>query len=165
MREFTDLIGKLTAKGTLVFAASGNCGNAEENFFPSCLTDVISVGCHGSNAKAARYSSDKGVNFSCYGEVLAPCFITHNDQGVQLPAPIAALTPVDGTSMATPVAAAVTCLGLQCAERFNYLKAMSRKERVLKMLEKMQNSKGALNNVNTFLTKADAEQFDTFLKQ
>jgi len=115
---FASAINTLRARGTTLFASTGNNGNSSQIAVPACIGNAISVG--------AVYKADVGtVTFGCTDATTAPdrvtCF-SNSDSQVKVLAPGAPVTSAGrggglstflGTSQACPVAAAVAALLLQ----------------------------------------------------
>ena len=115
---FASAINTLRARGTTLFASTGNNGNSSQIAVPACIGNAVSVG--------AVYKADVGtVTFGCTDATTAPdrvtCF-SNSDSQVKVLAPGAPVTSAGrggglstflGTSQACPVAAAVAALLLQ----------------------------------------------------
>jgi subtilisin family serine protease len=117
-QAFASVLNTLRARGTAVFASSGNSANASAISAPACISSVIAVG--------ATYDADFGsVSFGCvdpstHADQVA-CF-SNSSPAVDLLAPGGAITAAGmgggastfiGTSQAAPHAAAVAALILQ----------------------------------------------------
>jgi subtilisin family serine protease len=115
---FAQAIGALKARGTIVFASSGNDGLSNQIGLPACIGSAVAVG--------AVYDSNVGtISFGCTDSTTAAdqvtCF-SNSSSAVDLLAPGAAITSSGigggtvtflGTSQAAPHAAGVAALLLQ----------------------------------------------------
>jgi subtilisin family serine protease len=115
---FATAINTLRARGTMLFASTGNNGNSSQIAVPACIGNAVSVG--------AVYKADVGtVTFGCTDATTGPdrvtCF-SNSDSQVKVLAPGAPVTSAGrggglstflGTSQACPVAAAVAALLMQ----------------------------------------------------
>lgn len=117
-QSFASAAASLKARGTIVFASSGNNGSASQVAAPACISSVVSVG--------AVYKGNVGsVSFGCTDATTATdevtCF-SNSGTKVDIVAPGAAITAAGrgggtstylGTSQACPMAAGVAALLLQ----------------------------------------------------
>jgi len=117
-QSFASATASLKARGTIVFASSGNNGSATQVAAPACISSVVSVG--------AVYKGNVGsVSFGCTDATTSTdevtCF-SNSGTKVDLVAPGAAITAAGrgggtstylGTSQACPMAAGVAALLLQ----------------------------------------------------
>lgn len=135
-KKFRDVISQLRVKGTVIFVASGNIGNRGNVAFPAYLDGVISVGALDSNAKLHPTARDKGVDIYCYGEVIAPRLGATSGTGE--------LCRMCGSSFATPAAAGLACLAIQCAKKWNY-EELKHKDKILTMFNEKMQARGKTN--------------------
>lgn len=112
-----------TTHRTIFLAASGNIGNKGKMPFPASLSNVISIGSLDvTSAKHANEARDDGVGVYCYGDNLVAPWGSNST-----------LSEVTGSSMATPVAAGLTALAIQCAKHHsNYRLTQEKVEDMLK---------------------------------
>ena len=114
----------ISSMGSTIFlAASGNIGNKDKVPFPALLSNVISIGSlDARSAKPVDLARDDGIDVYCYGDNLAAPWGSNSN-----------LSGVTGSSMATPVAAGLTALAIQCArQRYNYRLSQEKVEDMLK---------------------------------
>jgi subtilisin family serine protease len=117
-QSFASASASLKARGTIVFASSGNNGSATQVAAPACISSVVSVG--------AVYKGNVGaVSFGCTDATTATDQVTCFSNGgakVDVVAPGASITAAGrgggtstylGTSQACPMAAGVAALLLQ----------------------------------------------------
>lgn len=115
---FATAINTLRARGTLLFASTGNNASSSQIAVPACIAKAVAVG--------AVYKNDSGtISFGCTDATTAAdrvtCF-SNSDSKVDVLAPGAPVTSAGmggglstflGTSQACPVAAATAALLLQ----------------------------------------------------
>ncbi|WP_163832725.1 S8 family peptidase [Spartinivicinus ruber] len=107
-RAIRNYISKLTEKGVIVVAASGNEGFGVFKDFPACLDNVIAVGAFKASNKN---KSTVGQQPFAHTEVLAPGYNIISTNENFDPSDKNSLTKMDsGTSMATPAVAG--CIAL-----------------------------------------------------
>ncbi|MCX4028452.1 S8 family serine peptidase [Endozoicomonas sp. SM1973] len=116
-REIKKYINKLTQKGIIVVAASGNEGFSVFKDFPACLDNVIAVGAYKENMENKETIAEQ-QRFA-HTEVLAPGYnIISTNENFDL-MDKDSLSKIDsGTSMATPAVAG--CIALM-AEKNPYI--------------------------------------------
>jgi subtilisin family serine protease len=126
------VLGQLAAQGVTVFASTGNAGSASSVSSPACNTGVIAVGAtydssQGRQPPSGTFQTLFGGNFAaCFNPVTTTstiaCF-TNSSPSMALVAPGASLTApglggglstFTGTSQASPTAAAIAALLLEC---------------------------------------------------
>ena len=127
-KKIGDHIDTLTSKGTLIFAAAGNCGDVDPVLYPARLRNVLSVASLTIGAKVADNAKEDDIDVYCYGhKVVAPA-----GSGSEL-------HKVRGSSMATPAVAGLACLVLQCAKgKYNVRRVSTMKYIINKKLREGQ---------------------------
>ena len=108
------IIEEISNNGTLIFAGAGNMGDKVGISYPASHNDVISVGSLNVYDKPSDFTrtSVPYPDVYTYGEMLVP------KKTLDIPA----CDPVElhfctGTSMATPAAAGLACLGISYAKK------------------------------------------------
>lgn len=117
----TSVLNDLRSSGVMIFAASGNDGRSDGMSVPACISSVLSVG--------ATYDSDLGENSwgsaGCTDEITSVDLVACGSNGnaeLDFLAPGSLITSswvdggsatIQGTSMASPAAAAVAALLLE----------------------------------------------------
>lgn len=150
---FQDVIDKIKEKKTVIFAASGNIGKRGKILFPACLDGVITVGGLDRYGEPLSSARKEGLDIYCCGEVMAP---TSRTDGLELQR---------GSSMATPAAAGLTCLAIQCAKIWDY-KGLHRTHKIKSLFKQLQ-ARGSTNvyEPKTFLVNALSEGLEYFKRE
>jgi hypothetical protein len=121
LRGYADVINRARQAGIIVFAASGNRGDASRLSYPACLSGAVSVG--------SVYDSDGSFQSSTCSDTMSPDKVSCFSNGgplLDLLAPGVKIsstgrdnktTELSGTSMAAPHASALAALLLEADSR------------------------------------------------
>jgi len=95
------------AKPALIFAAASNNGTRRAMTFPASMTGVFCINCATADGRRSGFNPEPRAdkNFSIIGENIVSSWTTHQDNKLH--------RSMSGTSVATPMAAAVAALVLE----------------------------------------------------